>query len=59
MNQSIKLGILAALALAILDMMIFNSAVLSDSLSTYFSPMTWSSLMIINIGGLGRTPDIF
>ncbi len=58
-NQSVKLGILIALAFVILDFIVFSSSVFSDSRITYFSPVSWSSLNIINIGGLGRTPDIF
>ena len=57
-NMTLKLGLITAMALAVLDIGISLSGVLSEKPITYFSPVTWSSLTIINIGGLGRTPDI-
>lgn len=57
-NMSLRLGLLLAMVFILFDVGISMSGVLASSLITYFSPVTWSSLTIINIGGIGRTPDI-
>ena len=54
----LRLGLVLSLAMVVFDMGITVSPVASDNMITYFSPVTWSSLSIINIGGFGRTPDI-